>query len=81
MSKQITLPINYPIPSKGGIMLLDGRVYRVMDCHEVPATDSGLDGYPTPEYFLIQTKFEDITDTDDGRVELDLQRRRQTVNL
>lgn len=81
MSKQITLPINYPIPPKGGIMLLDGRVYRVMDCREVPATDGELDGYPTPEYFLIQAKFEDVTDTEEGQALLDLQGRRQTANL
>lgn len=53
MSKQITLPINYPIPPKGGIMLLDDCVYRVMDCREVPTTGNELNGY-SPDCFLLE---------------------------
>ena len=74
MSSRITLPINYPIPPNGEIMILDERAYRVLSEREVPAKDGELDGYSS-DYFIIQVKLEDVTETPEGQALLALSAR------
>ena len=66
MSNRITLPINYPIPPKGGIMELNDRAYRVLGEKEVPAKAGELDGYSS-DFFVVQVKLEDVTETPEGQ--------------
>lgn len=66
MSNRITLPINCPIPPKGGIMELNDRAYRVLGEKEVPAKAGELDGYSV-DFFIIQVQLEDVTDTPEGQ--------------
>lgn len=74
MSSRITLPINFPIPPEGQLMILDERAYKVLSEREVPAKDGELDGY-SPDFFVVQVKLEDVTKTPEGQALLALSAR------